>query len=130
VGVGAGWANHEFTDVPDPSFFHESVTAIGDAGCALGFPDGRFQPNVGATRGQFAFWLNNCGGRVEFNETTNLLDGTSDSTEEENGVLLGLISLSAGQTVTVVASTRLDNSPSSMPSGGTRSSPAPPAELR
>jgi hypothetical protein len=70
------WADHQFNDVPDPSFFHESVTAIGDAGCALGFPGGGFQPNANATRGQFAFWLNNCGGRVEFNESSNALTGT------------------------------------------------------
>lgn len=180
VGVGASWADHQFSDVRDPSFFHESITAIADAGCALGFSDGRFQPNASATRGQFAFWLHNCGGRLAFNEQTaalsstftdyasatmtagaagtgsgfalvsaavearsanssvglpceitvrltasgasfvgseptmrlNLLDGTSDASEEENGTLMGLVALPAGQSVTVAANSRVDNSPS------------------
>jgi hypothetical protein len=41
----------------------------------------------------------------------NVLDGTSDGADEENGTLLGLIALPAGQSVTVAANTRIDNSP-------------------
>jgi hypothetical protein len=59
-------ANHQFSDVATSSFFHEEIAAIFDAGCASGFKDGTFGPADPTTRGQFTFWLNNCGGRVAF----------------------------------------------------------------
>jgi hypothetical protein len=57
-------ANHQFNDVPTGSFFHDEIAAIFDAGCASGFEGGEFRPGDPTTRGQFTFWLNNCGGRV------------------------------------------------------------------
>ena len=59
-------ANHQFSDVATGSFFHDEIAAIFDAGCAGGFADSTFRPNSATTRGQFTYWLNNCGGRVAF----------------------------------------------------------------
>jgi hypothetical protein len=60
---GVAYASHQFNDVSSGSFFHEEIAAIVDAGCATGFGN-EFRPADNATRGQFSFWLNNCGGRV------------------------------------------------------------------
>lgn len=58
---------------PDVSgFFASAVDNITDAGCARGFPDGTFDPSSGATRAQFAYWLNNCGGRTAEAGTPNV----------------------------------------------------------
>ena len=57
-------ASHQFNDVGNGNFFHESIGAIGSAGCASGFNDGSFRPNSNPTRGQFAYWTHNCGGRI------------------------------------------------------------------
>ena len=59
-------ANHQFSDIPTGSFFHDEIAAIYDGGCAGGFGDGTFRSGNPATRGQFALWLSNCGGRVAF----------------------------------------------------------------
>ena len=67
-GAGGVWASHQFSDVGNGNFFHESIGAIGSAGCASGFNDGTFRPNSNPTRGQFAYWTHNCGGRVAFDE--------------------------------------------------------------
>ena len=61
-------ASHQFSDVGNGNFFHESIGAIGSAGCASGFNDGTFRPNSNPTRGQFAYWTHNCGGRVAYDE--------------------------------------------------------------
>ena len=60
---GVAYANH-FSDVPGTHFFHPEVAAIAGAGCATGFNDGTFRPGDNTTRGQFAFWFNNCAPRV------------------------------------------------------------------
>lgn len=67
-GSAVAWADHQWSDVPTGSFFHESIGAITDAGCAVGYSDGTFRPDGNATRGQFAYWLNNCGGRLAYDE--------------------------------------------------------------
>ena len=59
-------ASHQFSDVGNGNFFHESIGAIGSAGCASGFNDGTFRPNSNPTRGQFAYWTNNCGSRIAY----------------------------------------------------------------
>jgi hypothetical protein len=63
-GAGVAIAAHQFDDVGDASFFHDEIGQIVEAGCATGFSDDTFRPGNGATRGQFAFWTTNCGGRV------------------------------------------------------------------
>ncbi len=64
ITVGVAVANHSFPDVPAASFFHDPIDQIARAGCATGFPDGTFHPTEDTNRQQFAFWLNNCGGRL------------------------------------------------------------------
>jgi hypothetical protein len=59
-------ANHQFSDIPVGSFFHDEIAAIYDSGCAGGYDNGTFRSGNSATRGQFALWLNNCGGRAAF----------------------------------------------------------------
>lgn len=76
---GTALANHQFADVDDGSFFGGAIEAIADAGCATGYDDGTFRPRDGITRGQFAFWLENCGGRAERDHDTATLD-TDDET--------------------------------------------------
>ena len=66
--VGGGTvalANHQFSDVPNSHSFHQQIDALVDAGCATGFNDGTFRPGDSPTRGQFAYWLNNCAGRAQ-----------------------------------------------------------------
>lgn len=63
MGTGSAvFANHQFPDVATGSFFHESVSAMYDAGCYSGI-DGQFKPKDNPTRGQFAYWLYNCSSR-------------------------------------------------------------------
>jgi hypothetical protein len=52
-----------FTDTGGSPFATE-IDRITDAGCASGFPNGTFAPRDNVKRQQFAFWLNNCGGRI------------------------------------------------------------------
>jgi hypothetical protein len=61
-----------FSDTAGSPFLDE-IDKITDAGCASGFPDGTFRPQDQVKRQQFAFWLNNCGGRVAFAEASNTL---------------------------------------------------------
>jgi hypothetical protein len=63
-GAGVALAVHQFDDVGDANFFHDSIGQIVEAGCATGFPDDTFRSGQGATRGQFSFWTSNCGARV------------------------------------------------------------------
>jgi hypothetical protein len=65
-----------FTDTGGYAFEAE-IDAITDAGCASGFSDGSFQPREVTKRGQFAYWLNNCGGRIAYASQTNTLTGGS-----------------------------------------------------
>jgi hypothetical protein len=65
-GAAVVWADHQFSDVPDGHSFHDQIGAVVDAGCATGFNDGTFRPGNTPTRGQFAYWLNNCGGRAQY----------------------------------------------------------------
>jgi hypothetical protein len=75
VGGGAvAWANHQFTDVPTSHAFHEQIGSVVDAGCATGFNDGTFRPGDNPTRGQFAYWLNNCGGRAVYGGSQSVFD--------------------------------------------------------
>jgi hypothetical protein len=70
-GAAVAWADHQWSDVPTGSFFHDSIGAITDAGCAVGYGDGTFQPDRATTRGQFTYWLNNCGGRLAYDQGTD-----------------------------------------------------------
>ena len=80
VGGGAVvWADHQFSDVPSSHSFHEQIGAVVDAGCATGFSDGTFRPGTSPTRGQFAYWLNNCGGRAQYGgSTSSFLNDAND----------------------------------------------------
>jgi hypothetical protein len=44
------------------------------------FNDGDFRPGDPTTRGQFTFWLNNCGGRVSLGDGTKSLTGSTQQT--------------------------------------------------
>lgn len=72
AGLAGGAFALSFTDTPG-NFFEDEIDLITDAGCASGFNDGSFQPAGNTTRGQFAYWLNNCGGRVKSQSATNTL---------------------------------------------------------
>ena len=54
-----------FSDIGGGAY-ESQITNIANAGCASGFNDGTFRPQEGTKRGQFAYWLNNCGGRVAY----------------------------------------------------------------
>lgn len=73
AGAGGAWANDQFTDTNDGSFFHDSIGNIVAGGCATGFNDDTFRADTNPTRGQFAFWVSNCGGRVSFDGATTTL---------------------------------------------------------
>jgi hypothetical protein len=78
-GAAVVWADHQFSDVPDGHSFHEQIGALVDAGCATGFNDGTFRPGTSPTRGQFAYWLNNCGGRAQYGgSNASFLDDAND----------------------------------------------------
>jgi hypothetical protein len=75
-------AARAFSDVS--GFFADPVDNITDAGCATGFGDGTFRPKDGATRGQFAYWLNNCGGRTAVADTPNTAAIANDWVDIDN----------------------------------------------
>jgi len=77
AGAGGAWASHQFDDSADGSFFHDSIGDIVAGGCATGYPNNTFRENENPTRGQFAFWVSNCGGRVSSDQVT--IDVLSDS---------------------------------------------------
>ena len=82
VGLVAGLAGGAAMALTFPDVnggFEDQIDAITDAGCASGFNDGTFQPRGNTTRGQFAFWLNNCGGRVAHASSTSTLTGGTGS---------------------------------------------------
>lgn len=80
AGAGGAWASHQFTDVNDGSFFHDAIGNIVAGGCATGFNDETFRAGTNATRGQFAFWMSNCGGRVSSDSASaTLAPGESTS---------------------------------------------------
>lgn len=83
AGAGGAWAAHQFDDVPDGFFFHEAIGNIVAGGCATGFGDDTFRPADNASRGQFAFWMNNCGGRVAFDSETVQLNADTTTTNEQ-----------------------------------------------
>lgn len=95
-------ANHQFNDVPQSSFFHEEIAAIFDAGCASGFGDGSFRPGDPTTRGQFTFWLNNCGGRVAFGSAgVKVLTGNTESTLAEADITSGALPTGGGFVIAI-----------------------------
>lgn len=73
-------ASHQFSDVATGSWVHPSVGHITAAGCATGYPDGTFRPDENPSRGQFAFWVSNCGGRADFAVASGdfVTDGDTD----------------------------------------------------
>ena len=78
---GVAWANHNFGDVDDGSFFGPSINAGFEAGCFTGFDDGTFRPKSNPNRGQFAFWTHNCGARA------STAGGSSLSFKDSHGVV-------------------------------------------
>ena len=56
------WGSHLFPDVSSSAFYHDSVSAIFNAGVSSGFPDGTYKPNSAVTRGQMAVFLDKLGG--------------------------------------------------------------------
>jgi len=68
---GLAWANHQFSDVPTSSAFHESIDNFVNGGCASGFPNQTFRPTDAVNRQQVARMFNACGGRVAFDTDPN-----------------------------------------------------------
>ena len=87
-------ADDLFPDVPD-SGFHDQIGNIANAGCASGFNDGTFRPQAATTRGQFAAWMNRCGGR-----TTDVINDNINLTTSGAGAaqVVGSVALTAGAT--------------------------------
>lgn len=56
------WGSHIFPDVSSSAYYHDSVTAVFNAGVTSGFPDGKYHPNDPVTRGQMAVFLDKLGG--------------------------------------------------------------------
>jgi S-layer homology domain len=83
-GVAFGGGSDLFSDI-SASPFRAEINRIGRAGCASGFPDGTFHPRGTVNRQQFAFWSNNCGGRVASDTGTGQLfsEGAVTVTEVE-----------------------------------------------
>jgi hypothetical protein len=74
----AGAGGDLFSDIGSHAFRVE-INRIGRAGCAAGFDDGTFQPRENVTRGQFAFWTNNCGGRAGFEDGSLTMTAPGDA---------------------------------------------------
>jgi hypothetical protein len=88
-------ANHLFPDVPTSSAFHTEIDNIVGAGCATGFDDGTFRPLSAPNRGQFAAWMNRCGGRIMAEDTGSATVSTSGPGA---GVDVGSADITAGAT--------------------------------
>jgi hypothetical protein len=91
-------ANHVFSDVPTSAFYHNSVTAIANAGITGGCGGTKYCPNSAVTRGQMAVFLDRVAnlrgeklpivdafslfGQIILNDTETLtLTGTPTATE-------------------------------------------------
>jgi hypothetical protein len=96
----AAVANHSFPDVPNSSAFHDQIEHIVDAGCATGFDDGTFRPLAAPNRGQFAAWMNRCGGRVMPQAVSSATITTSGAGA---GVEIAEAPITAGATGTAAA---------------------------
>lgn len=82
-------ASHQFSDVATGNFFHNAVGNIASAGCASGYNDGTFRPDSNPTRGQFAYWTHNCGGRIDYDQGDIVSLGTTNT-------FVGQVSVTAG----------------------------------
>jgi S-layer homology domain len=88
-GVALGQEGSDlFSDIAS-SPFREEINRIGRAGCASGFPDGTFQPHGNVNRQQFAFWTNNCGGRVGYDAGTVFIPGDGEDVMASVGIRAG-----------------------------------------
>ncbi len=79
--VGAAYASHQFSDVPNSQPHHDNINALVDSGCATGFDDGTFRPGDPVTRGQTARQIVQCGTRIVRDENTaisNPADGVTN----------------------------------------------------
>ena len=92
---GVAFANHTFSDVPDETAFGQAINAGSEAGCFTGFNDGTFRPGDTPTRGQFAFWTDNCGARAGAE-----IDPTSDPVTSSGSAELQSIDVEVGGTGT------------------------------
>lgn len=71
VGSGLVWANHQFSDVPTSSPFHDAISAFADAGCATGFPGGTYHPTEAVNRQQIARMFAACAGHMDHIDSPN-----------------------------------------------------------
>jgi hypothetical protein len=109
VGVGTmAWANHQFSDVPANSAFHESISNLVDAGCATGFPNGTYKPTDPVNRQQIARMLNTCGGRLATSDSLNgdSAIGTSNTTMPGSTATLEPGAIQGGGFVLAIGSLR------------------------
>lgn len=56
------FGSHIFSDVPSSAYYHDSVTAVFNAGITAGCTPGKYCPNSPVTRAQMAVFLNLLGG--------------------------------------------------------------------
>jgi hypothetical protein len=112
VGVGAmAWANHQFSDVPTNSAFHESISNLVDAGCATGFPNGTYKPTDPVNRQQIARMLNTCGGRLATSDSLNgdSAIGTSNTTMPSSTATLEPGAIQGGGYVLAIGNLRVSS---------------------
>ena len=121
-------ASHQFDDARDGTFFHEAIGNIVAAGCAVGFNDDTFRPANNTTRGQFAFWMSNCGGRVGHSDVTanltpgapgNFTDGQPSRPSAQVSIEAGAAGSGEGFVVIMTTWTARPVAPASAPAGAT-----------
>lgn len=82
-GVSGVLASHNFTDVGSGHPFHDEISAVADAGIALGFEDNTYRPGNPVLRQSMAAFLERGVGRVgEGTGTSDLVPGWVDVVAE------------------------------------------------
>ncbi len=61
VGLGVGWANHFFDDVPATATYHNATEWLANRGVTLGCATRLYCPNDFVTRAQMALFMNRLG---------------------------------------------------------------------
>lgn len=113
--VGVAVANHQWSDVPESNFFHDSITNFTDAGCASGYPDGTFRPTEPVLRQQMARFVNSCGGRLWFDSAESVTVTTSDTSVATAEMVSGAVGDGTGRVLVNVSARVASNSTTGFP---------------
>lgn len=97
--AGTALANHNASDVPTGSFFHDEIGWLIENNIANGFPDGTFRPTENVKRQQVALWMANL--------ATSFQLVSVDSTSGTGDDLVGVATCPAG-TRAVAGGGRMD----------------------